>query len=300
VTITVGICTSGRDSLAKAVESISKQSRPPDKLLIVDQSGQGKARTAVQGYQFPVEVVDQSEKGLSKARNAVLERLDTDWLFFTDDDCLASLDLIDQFHKIVAQFPRAAFLAGTCIRPMDYDPVTQDVPGIYIWEQSELNADTAMKNEVFIGACLGLRMDLIEKTGVFDPYLGAGTPWPAGEECDYVFRAIAKGFTGLASARLIVFHDFGARQRPPDDTDNGRIGNAVVQWKARKIGNADIIRMANRIGPYSRKKLLMNVLTLGRLHAVDLRMKKKVDALVRVLDREYDVRDEIIVKKNLG
>ena len=77
---------------------------------------------------------------------------------------------------------------------MDYDPKTQDVPGVYIWEQSVLNAETAMKNEAFMGACLAFRKDLMKENGKFDPYLGAGTAWPAGEECDYVFRAIAKGF----------------------------------------------------------------------------------------------------------
>lgn len=297
--LTVAICTNGRDSLVHAVNSIAKQSRVADKLLIVDQSGQGKGKAAVREYPYPSQVVEQSEKGLSIARNAVLENLETDWVFFTDDDCLASLDLVDQFHKVVSQFPESAFLAGTCIRPMDYDPKTQDVPGVYVWEQSVLDADTAMKNEAFMGACLAFRKDLLEKTGEFDPFLGAGTEWPAGEECDYVFRAIAKGFTGLASARLIVFHEYGARQRPADDIDNGRIGNAVVLWKARKIGDPKLVAMAERIGPYGRKRVLISRLTLGAKYSVDLRMKKRVDELLLRLDREYEVEGEVIVKKRL-
>lgn len=299
MTLTVAVCTGGRDSIVHTIRSLAKQSRPADKLLIVDQSGAGKARKAVEEAEYPYafEVVDQDAKGLSKARNEVARRLDTDWAFFTDDDCVVSLDLVDQFHKVIHQYPEAAILAGTCIRPLDYNPITHDVPGVYICKQIELNADTAMWEEDFMGACLAFRKDLLEKTGAFDPYIGAGTEWPAGEECDYVFRAIAKGFTGRTNARLVVFHEYGARKRPPDDTDNGRIGNAVVLWKMRKMGCELGTRMASRIYPAGPKKVLLSKLTFGKLFPVDLRMKRKCEILEARLDREYDVVDGILRPK---
>ncbi len=299
MTLTVAICTAGKQSLIHAIRSIAKQSRLPEKLLIIDQSGTGVARIAVEETvcRFAVEVVDQAQKGLSRARNEVVARLDTDWVFFTDDDCVVSLDLVDQFHKVVAQFPEAAFLAGTCIRPLDYDSLTQDVPGVYMSRQIELNEQSVMVDEAFMGACLAFRKDLLAQVGKFDEYLGAGTEWPAGEECDYVFRAIAKGFTGRTNARLVVFHEYGARQRPPDDTDNGRIGNAVVLWKAKQIGNPRLIKMAERICPYGPKKVALSKLTLGRLFPVELRMFKKSQTVSQRLDREFEVRNDVLVKK---
>jgi GT2 family glycosyltransferase len=300
MTVTIAICTNGRDSLIHAVESISKQSIPPDKLLIIDQSGKGAARTAVEksGYQGACEVVDQDAKGLSKARNEAVDRLDSDWLFFTDDDCILSLDLVEQLHKVVARYPEAAFLAGSCIRPLDYNPVTHDVPGLLIHNQIELNADTLMKDEDLIGACLAFRRDLLVKVGKFDDYLGAGTEWPAGEECDYAFRAILAGYVGRATARLLVFHEYGARVRPKDDIDNGRIGNAVVYWKMKQIGDPRGIEMARRIRPYGPKKVIFGKLTMGKAFDVDLRMRKRCVELYERLQSEFSVHDGVIVKKS--
>ncbi len=299
MTLTIAVCTAGRDSLIHTIKSISQQSYPPEMLLIVDQSGKGSARQAVEesGYSGRYLVIDQDEKGLSKARNEVVRRVDTDWVFFTDDDCLVSLDLVDQFHKNRLQFPNVAFMAGTCIRPIDYNPKTHDVPGVCIKRQSELNQDTVMKDEMLMGACLAFRKDLLDKTGLFDPYLGAGTDWPAGEECDYVFRAVAKGFIGLATPRLVVFHDHGARLRRPDDTENGRIGNAVVIWKAQQMGDPKLVEMAFRICPYGPKKVMLAKLTFGMKFPIELRMYKKCLALYKQLSNDFIVTDGLLVKK---
>jgi len=299
MTLTFAICTAGRDSLVHAISSLGRQTRAPDKLLIVDQSGSGKARAAMNAAQYPHawEVIDQDAKGLSRARNLVLERLDTDWLFFTDDDCVVSLDLVEQFHKVIGRYPEAAFVTGTCIRPLDYDPITEDVPGVLVCDQCELNVETAFNDQPFMGACLALRKDLIAKTGKFDDLLGAGTEWPSGEELDYVFRAIELGFTGRANARLVMFHEYGARKRPADDTENGRIGNAVVLWKMRKMRSRAGVRLANRIYPAGPKKVLLSRLTFGRLFPIDLRMKGKCKVLEARLDRDYDVIDGVLAKK---
>jgi len=296
VTVTVAICTSGRDSIVHTVRSLANQSQPADELLIVDQSGRSSAKQAIEEakYPFPYRVIEQTEKGLSKARNAALEALQTDWVFFTDDDCVVSLDLVYQFHKVITQFPEAAFLAGTCIRPLDYNPVTHDVPGILISKQIELNAETTMAEQDFMGACLAFRRDLWEKVGQFDPYLGAGTDLPAGEECDYIFRAIINGFTGRANARLVVFHEYGARKRPPDDTNNGRIGNAAVLWKMKKIGDPIGIKLAQRIRPYGPKKVLLSALTFGSLYEVHKKMYAKSQELYKKLDADFTVTDGVL------
>jgi len=297
MTLTVAICTNGRDSLIHAIDSIGKQTKAPEKLLIIDQSGKGSARSAIEkaNYIGDWEVVDQDAKGLSKARNEAVTRLDTDWLFFTDDDCVLSLDLVEQLQKVVGQYPEAAFLAGTCIRPLDYNPVTHDVPGLLIHNQIELNADTLMKDEDLIGACLAFRKDLLAKVGEFDPYLGAGTEWPAGEECDYAFRAILAGFVGRATARLVVFHEFGARVRPKDDIDNGRIGNAVVYWKMKQLGDPRGIEMARRIRPYGPKKVILGRLSMGKSFDVDVRMRKRCVSLYERLSARFKVEDGVIV-----
>ncbi|MBN9503876.1 MAG: hypothetical protein BGO01_07050 [Armatimonadetes bacterium 55-13] len=297
--VTVAICTSGRDTLVHAVRSLAKQLRPADELVIVDQSKRGTAQKAIDdaGYPFPYRVVENNERGLSKARNAAVAAITEGWVFFTDDDCVASLDLVDQFHKVIAAYPDCSFFSGTCVRPLDYDPVTQDVPGVYVGKQVPIDEETVMLDGEFMGACLAFRKDLLDKVGKFDEFLGAGMEWPAGEECDYVFRAICAGFKGRTNARLLIFHEYGARTRPADDTDNGRIGNAVVIWKMKQIGDPLGIKIAQRICPYGPKKVMLAKLTFGAKFPVDLKMYNKVQELNKRLDREFKVEKGVLVKK---
>lgn len=299
MTITVAVCTGGRESLVETVRSIGRQSRPPEKLLVIDQSGSGKGKLAVEAaaYPFSVEVVDQDVKGLSHARNEALRRVDTDWLFFTDDDCLAAVELVDQVHKVSERYPEASFIAGSCIRPLYYNPETHHAPGVCIGREVELNQATVVTEQVFMGACLAFRKALLEAVGEFDAYLGAGTEWPSGEEYDYVLRAILKGFKGRSSARLVVFHEYGARERPPGGIEANYVGNAVVLWKMRQMGSQAGIEMAQRIYPAGRRRALIAKLTLGRKYADQLRMLERCQELERRLDREFVVENELIRRR---
>lgn len=299
MTLTVAVCTGGRDSLVETVRSIGRQTRPPEKLLIIDQSGMGKARAAVDAADYPyaVEVVDQDAKGLSLARNEAVRRLDTDWMFFTDDDCLAAAELVEQLHKVTERYPEASFIAGSCIRPLHFNPETHHAPGVCIGREVELNQETVVTQQVFMGACLAFRKDLLEAVGEFDAYLGAGTEWPSGEEYDYVLRAILKGFRGRSSARLAVFHEHGARQRPAGGIEANYVGNAVVLWKMRQMGSQSGVEMAQRIYPAGRRRALIAKLTLGRKYADQLSMLRRCQALEQRLDREFLVEGELIRPK---
>jgi GT2 family glycosyltransferase len=299
MTVTVAICTGGRETIVHTIRSLSQQSVLADKLLIVDQSGTGKARAFVEevGYPGAWEVVEQPVKGLSRARNAVVEKLDTDWVFFTDDDCVVSLDLVQQLHKVVAAYPNAGFLVGACLWPLDYDIATEDAPGMTVRYQTELNAETTYNDHGFMGGSLGFSRKLIHAIGPFDEELGAGADLFTGEESDYVIRAISKGFVGWTSPRLTVYHEYGMRKRPENNLLNGRVGNAALLWKYRKMGDQTAIKLAERIMPFGPKRALLGKVSLGSMHKEDAEMSRMVDDLYKKLDATYTVENGLLKKK---
>jgi GT2 family glycosyltransferase len=297
--LTVAICTGGRDSLVHAIRSLANQSMAPDKLLIVDQSGKGRAQAFIEevGYTHPWEVVEQDEKGLSRARNAVVERLDTDWVFFTDDDCVVSLDLVDQLHRVVKTYPKAAFLAGACLWPLDYDAATEDAPGMTVRAHTKLDAESTFKPFGFMGGCLAFSKAVIDAVGKFDEELGAGADLFTGEESDFIIRAISKGFVGWTSPRMVVYHDYGARKRPENNLLNGRLGNAALLWKYRKMGDPIAIALAERILPYGPKRALLSRLSLGGRYREDGEMYRMVQQLYQKLDSSYTVENGLLKKR---
>lgn len=297
MTLTIAVCTGGRDSLIHTIQSVKEQRRAPDKFVIVDQSGAGKAREMVKTVDTPATVHDQEGRGLSRARNLILEQLDTDWVFFTDDDCVVSLDLVEQFHKVVAHRPDPAFWVGACIWPLEYDPKTQEAPGMTVSREKGFDTENTFNNHGFMGACLAFRRDLVQAVGKFDEELGAGAPFFTGEESDYIIRALSKKFTGWATPRLMVYHEYGVRPKPENPLLNGRLGNAALLWKYRKMGDEVGIRLASRIMPFGPRRAALGRITMGKMYGDDVKMSQLVKDQDDRMDREYEVVDGLLRRR---
>jgi glycosyltransferase involved in cell wall biosynthesis len=76
--------------LGEALVSVAAQSRPPDRVVVVDDgSGDGTAEVArgwARGAPFEVRVVEQPNAGASAARNAGIRALDTELVALLDSD----------------------------------------------------------------------------------------------------------------------------------------------------------------------------------------------------------------------
>jgi hypothetical protein len=50
--------------------------------------------------------------------------------------------------------------------------------------------------------------------GYVMPYLGLGTPWPAGEDVEYALRALKRGYTGRYVPAAVTHHPYGTELDP--------------------------------------------------------------------------------------
>jgi succinoglycan biosynthesis protein ExoM len=97
----IAVCTAKRPKMLRhCLQSIAAQSVPPQvavDVVVVDNEAEPNNRDLVEELAahcpFPVHYVHEPRRGISRARNAALEKvrsLKADWVAFTDDDCWVS------------------------------------------------------------------------------------------------------------------------------------------------------------------------------------------------------------------
>lgn len=88
--ITVGIVTRNRArDLRNALESLTRQERVPDEVLIVDNGSTDDTKAVIAGFEgrLPLRYLYLGEASIPSARNMILEHSTQEIVSFTDDDC---------------------------------------------------------------------------------------------------------------------------------------------------------------------------------------------------------------------
>jgi GT2 family glycosyltransferase len=173
--------------LEALLASLEAQTHRLFRLLVVDQNEDDRVTTLLATHPGLETLHLRSERGLSRARNAALPRLDADVVAFPDDDCVYAPDLLG---RVARRFAECAELAGLSGRARDEDGRSA---GRWPSRATRIGFDnvwqTANSHTIF------LRREVVGRVGHFDEALGLGarTPWSSGEEIDYLVRALRLG-----------------------------------------------------------------------------------------------------------
>jgi succinoglycan biosynthesis protein ExoM len=197
--VAVGVCTAYRaEMLAACLEAIAAQAVPEGTeviLIVADNEPEPGNRPLVERFAgscpFPVRYVHEPRPGIPQARNAVLaeaERLESDWIAFTDDDCrpapnwIASLLAAAERHRADVTYGRRDFMLP------DTFWATAPDQGKHV-EGEELEY-AATHNVLMAGRLARQR---------FDERLAHG------EDTDFFYRAKLAGSRIVFSAEPVVF-----------------------------------------------------------------------------------------------
>ena len=216
IDVSLLVCTRNRaSSLASTLESVERAAAYAGHLAVeivlvdngsLDDTPQRLAQwQAVQA--FPVHLVHEPHPGLARARNTGLTRCTGRIVAMTDDDCVLHENY---FSTLCAAFERSngpAIIGGRILlgNPADL-PVT-----IKLEDHPMVAPSKGFPGGFVMGANLAFTADVRRLTGCFDERFGAGAPFIAAEDTDFLFRAAGLGVAVLYDPRMVVDHHHGRR-----------------------------------------------------------------------------------------
>jgi glycosyltransferase involved in cell wall biosynthesis len=216
------------DHAEPCVGSILSNAGDDFELLIVDQSDDAATEQSLAIYATDprFRYIRSSSRGASAARNVGVEQSTAPIIAFTDDDCRASTDWLQQITMLFEQEPEAALVFGRVSIPdelkgrgfaAEFEPP----------QRAQYNEFPPANVNWGLGANMSARRSLFERVGTFDPLLGPGSAFRAGEEFDLAIRALAAKYTVVHSTEIAVLH-LGVRE--------GGDASALVRGYGRATG----------------------------------------------------------------
>lgn len=220
IAVSLLICTHNRasqlgDCLAAVAASVNMAATSglQTEVVMVDNASTDRTSEVLAQWAakqlFPVTLVFEPRAGLAFARNAGLTRARGDIVSMTDDDCVVELDFISAVASAFAEDKVPTIRGGRVDLGNSADlPIsikTETTPRTLLrW---------MMPGGFILGANFALKRELFEKIGAFDERFGAGAPFKAAEDTDYVVRAQALGVPVLYDPRIVVRHFHGRRSQ---------------------------------------------------------------------------------------
>ena len=198
------------DELELFLRSLDAQTYRDFELLVVDQNPDDRLVPLLKQFENRFLIVHlRSEKGLSRAKNAGLEAATGELVGFPDDNCLLPQDLLERVAWFFETHPEMHGLTGRSIDESGidsngrFDSNSGAVDRFNVWRRG-------IAYNIFLRAEITRRARFNEALGP-----GAGTPWGAGDETDYLLRLLGQNAYIYYDPSLVVLHPHPV---PPYDT----------------------------------------------------------------------------------
>jgi len=159
------------------------------------------------GQSFPVTLLYEPRAGLSRARNRGLAAVRGRIVAMTDDDCVLHADYLGQLAACFAELDGPGIVGG---RILPGDPADLPVT-VKLEDHPMIAAPGGFPGGFVMGANLAFSAGLIARVGPFDERFGAGAPFVAAEDTDFLFRALGLGIDVRYDPRFTVDHHHGRR-----------------------------------------------------------------------------------------
>jgi GT2 family glycosyltransferase len=201
------ICSRGRPALLQdAVDSVLRGTVLPAEIIIVDQSDSPDERLAARARVAECEVryLWDDARGVSRARNRGLELARSDIVAFTDDDVLVDAGWLEALVTTLADMGHRGIVTGRVLAAATEIPGGW-APALVHSEQPATYEGRITRDVLEAGNMAGFRDTLLEVRG-FDPTLGPGTPFPAGEDNDLGLRLLSAGCRIRYEPTAVIYH----------------------------------------------------------------------------------------------
>lgn len=214
IDISLLICTRNRRaSLSATLASIAAAAGGRRlEVIVVDNGSTDDSAALVRAWaadqSFTVRLLAEPRPGLARARNVALAAARGRIIAMTDDDCVLHPDYFAQLARAFAEQPAPVIIGGRILLgdPADL-PVT-----IKLEDHPMIAPASGFPGGFVMGANLAFTADVRDRLGLFDERFGAGAPFRAAEDTDYLFRALGHGIPVRYDPHFVVDHHHGRRR----------------------------------------------------------------------------------------
>jgi GT2 family glycosyltransferase len=225
--ITVVVCTRERpDALARCLDSLLLQQYPTYRILVVDNAPVTDATAEVvhaAARRGPIEYLLESKAGLSFARNSAVRAAAGQILAWIDDDEVADPNWLAEVARALDEHPDADVVSGVIV-PAELETLAQlwfeqfgghskgrgFTPDVFGPETAHIQSPLYPLPPFGTGANMTFRPGVIERIGMFDTALGAGTP-AMGSEDTLAFTQVLVGGGKIVYQPTAVTHHYHRR-----------------------------------------------------------------------------------------
>jgi GT2 family glycosyltransferase len=224
--ISLVLATVGRtDQLNRLFDSFAAQSFTNFEVIVVDQNSDDRLRPHLERAKslgIAIKHLKHFPANLAAARNVGIDAALGEWIGFPDDDCWYDPKVLE---RVVYRFTRTDKPTGVVVRWVEQAEQPLQAANL-TWERSAAFRDVPVSS-----ITLFCHRRLFKSIGGFDSRLGVGQWFGAGEETDFVLRALYSGafFTYLPDAE--VHHAVSADK--PQTTPQARL---AIRYRARGTG----------------------------------------------------------------
>ena len=243
--ISVIVCTYNRERyIVRCLERLTDTRCRDYEVLVVDNNSTDGTAALVKDYlkshaDLPVRYYFEPAQGLSNARNRGMKEAKGDVFVFLDDDAFVVGDYLLNIEAFLQKYPKTAAFGGPI------EPLFEECPRpkwLCRWSMGWVSAyDMGRKVREFSGKAFpfggnsGVRREIVEKVGQFDPELGRkGGNMDAGEEKDFYKRIRALGGIILYCPEMRIRHVITANRTTMEYVDRFADGVGVSERRRTK------------------------------------------------------------------
>jgi glycosyltransferase involved in cell wall biosynthesis len=119
------------DYLRDVLASLTKQTRTPDEVIVVDNGINHDTESVVLSFQaaLPIKYVQERRRGIPFARNTGVRSCSGELIAFIDDDCAASPDWLKNLEKHFLRDPNIGAVGGDVIGDRSDGTIIADFVG---------------------------------------------------------------------------------------------------------------------------------------------------------------------------
>jgi glycosyltransferase involved in cell wall biosynthesis len=196
------LATRGRtQELHQFLRSLMAQTWRDFEVIVIDQNPDDRLVETLAPYAGKIALQHlRSAQGHSRAFNVGLACVKGDIVAFPDDDCWYDSDLLERVEAWFRENPAWSGITGREIVPTGFSS-----GGRWDWRPGPITRRNIWRRAITFS--IFLRRSAVEGAR-FDESLGvgAGSPWGAGEETDYLLRAIQGGHAIYYDPSLGIWH----------------------------------------------------------------------------------------------